>query len=146
MRQQFSMGMALRLKHNYARKNVYCNEETQKKIPLNFQGDKKGGPHRRLQGLMATVWTPFFIPLKIQQIFFLSLISAIKKNPLINCCSKEQHFTATIQQPTNSRAGGAGQTWQEEKYITTSGKCWGSFSLSVPLVSPATLRWRGKAL
>ena len=64
------MGMALRLKHNYARKNVYCNEETQKKNPLNFQGDKKGGPHRRLQGLMATVWTPFFIPLKIQQIFF----------------------------------------------------------------------------
>ena len=92
------MGMALRLKHNYARKNVYCNEETQKKIPLNFQGDKKGGPHRRLQALMATVWTPFFIPLKIQQNFFWTFFSAIQRNPLVNCLSREQHVAPTLRQ------------------------------------------------
>ena len=64
------MGMALRLKHNYARENVYCNEETPKKILLNFQGDKKGGPHGRHKGLQTTVRTPFFIPLKFDRNFF----------------------------------------------------------------------------
>ena len=46
------------------------------------QGDKKGGPHRRLQGHMTTVRPPFFITLKIRQNFFLEFLLCNKEKPI----------------------------------------------------------------
>ena len=74
------MGLVLQLKHNNARKSAWSESKSSKKIHAKKQGDKKGGPHRRLQALMATVWTPFFIPLKIQQNFFWGFFIAMYLN------------------------------------------------------------------
>ena len=56
--------------HEIRSKNECKNPKLTKKIPTKFQRDKKGGPHRRLQALMATVRTTFFIPLKCDRNFF----------------------------------------------------------------------------
>jgi hypothetical protein len=56
--------------HETRSKNKCKNPKCTAKIPIKFQGDKKGGPHRRHKGLQATVRTPFFIPLKFDRNFF----------------------------------------------------------------------------
>ena len=62
---------------------VHCNEETPKKNLLNFQGDKKGGPHGRHKALQTTVRTPFFIPLFFGVNFFLTFSFAPSAFPRV---------------------------------------------------------------